>query len=191
MLLSKKLFFTILYWFNPPWDTNQTPPELIDFIDNTPPGRALDLGCGTGTNVITLATQGWQVTGIDFIPKAIRTARQKTTQAGISADLKVSDVTKLDSIHDTFDLIIDIGCYHSLEPKGMQDYRENIRRLLKPGGTFMLYLFFRDEDSNSSSGAIEADLHPFETFLELTKREDGTERDIRKSSWLWYKKPSV
>jgi SAM-dependent methyltransferase len=185
----RKLFFTIWYWRKPPWDTNQTPPELLDFITGNSPGRALDLGCGTGTNVITLAKNGWQVSGVDFIPKAIRSARRKTARADVKADLRVGDVTKLDDIQGPFDLILDIGCYHSLSPLGMQAYRQNIQRLLSPGGTFMLYLFFKIEDSGT--GATEDDLQPFSEFLSLTERQDGTDREIRKSSWLFYEKAKI
>lgn len=42
----------------------------MEFIAGTPPGKALGFGCGTGTNAITLARHGWQVTGVDFAPKA-------------------------------------------------------------------------------------------------------------------------
>jgi len=189
MKLLRKLFFAVWYWRNPPWDTNQTPPELEEFIDTHPPGRALDLGCGTGTNVITLAKRGWNVTGVDFIPKAIRVARRKADRQELNVNLQIGDVTKLNGLSGNFDLIYDIGCFHSLDPSGMQAYRNNIEDLLKPGGTFMLYLFFRDKIQSSGSGASEADLPPFNDFLNLTKREDGTEREARRSSWLWYQKP--
>ena len=42
------------YWRGQtPWDTNITPPEVEDFVKTASPGRALDLGCGTGTNAIS------------------------------------------------------------------------------------------------------------------------------------------
>ena len=72
MSILHKLRFYCWYFRKPPWDTNQTPPEVLDFIKHKPPGKALDLGCGTGTNAITLAKNDWQVVGIDFVSKAIR-----------------------------------------------------------------------------------------------------------------------
>ena len=72
---SSRWKFEWRYWRGTtPWDTNITPPEVKEFIAAAPPGKALDLGCGTGTNAITLAQHGWQATGVDFAPKAIRTA---------------------------------------------------------------------------------------------------------------------
>ena len=46
----RRIFFELRYLLGDvPWDTGVSPPELLDFLDRHPPGRALDLGCGTGT----------------------------------------------------------------------------------------------------------------------------------------------
>ena len=190
MNLLKRLFFQIWYFRDPPWDTNQTPPELYEFIQANPPGCALDLGCGTGTNVITLAEYGWQAIGVDFIPKAIHAARKKAKRAGVDVNFVVGDVTRLDQIQGQFDLILDIGCYHSIDPTGMSAYREQVRRLLAPGGSYLIYLFFNNEDQSSvrsGSNATEASLEPFLDFLELVKRENGTERGKLRSAWITYR----
>ncbi|HZD55845.1 MAG TPA: class I SAM-dependent methyltransferase, partial [Anaerolineales bacterium] len=71
MKILRRIFFNLWYYREPPWDTGISPPELLAFIESHPAGQALDLGCGTGTNVITLARNGWQVTGVDFAPRAI------------------------------------------------------------------------------------------------------------------------
>jgi len=191
MGLLQKLFFQIWYLRKPPWDTNQTPPELYEYIAANPSGRALDLGCGTGTNVIKLAEDGWQVTGVDFVPKAIRTARKKAKQAGVDVELMVGDVTKLDNVDGPFDSILDIGCYHVLDPHRMRSYRDQVRRLLAEGGTYMIYLFFKMEDTDAKSkgsNATEADLVPFLDFMDLVKRENGTDRGDLRSAWITYRK---
>jgi len=189
MNIFRKLFFHLWYFRDPPWDTNQTPPEVYTFIDHTPPGRALDLGCGTGTNAITLAKHGWEVAGVDFIPKAINSARRKAKRAVVQVDFHISDVTRLTGIIGSFNLILDIGCYQSLNQAGMEAYRERVSQLLAPGGFYMIYLFFRSQEALSGSGATDSDLTPFLDFMELVERQDGTERGIRRSSWLIYKKP--
>ncbi len=189
MNILRKLFFLWWYYRDPPWDTHKTPPELYRFIRDNPPGRALDLGCGTGTNVITLAQHGWEVTGVDFIPRAIRKARRRAAKAGVQARFQVADVTKLEGISGPFDLILDIGCYQSLDQAGMAAYRGNLANLIASGGTFMIYLFFRLPDKSASSGATELDLIPFQDFMELVDRRDGTERGTRPAAWLTFRKP--
>src|SRR4030088_2327032 len=61
----RRLWFGLWYWLprRPPWDTGVTPPELERFMGSHPPGRALDLGCGTGTNVVYLTRHGWTAGG--------------------------------------------------------------------------------------------------------------------------------
>jgi methylase of polypeptide subunit release factors len=60
----------------PRWDTGITPPELIELVESgqVPPGRALDIGCGTGTNAVFLAQRGFEVVGTDVAWLAIRRA---------------------------------------------------------------------------------------------------------------------
>lgn len=126
-----------------PWDTNQTPPELVEFVQTWPgaPGRALDLGCGTGTNVLFLARHGWAAVGVDYVPQAIARARRKADQAGIEVPFHLGDVTRLDSLplEPPFDLLLDLGCLHSLSAEERQRYGAQVARLSAPGGWFLLY----------------------------------------------------
>lgn len=182
-----RLFFNLWYYRKPPWDTGISPPELLAYIDSHPPGRALDLGCGTGTNVVTLARNGWQVTGVDFAPRAIKLAQRKVKQAGVSAELLVADVTRLE-LPGTFDLILDMGCFHSLSTAGRSHYRERLERLLAPGGVYLLYVFFRAPGSTSGPGVTEADLEALSRSLLLEERREGSERGLRPSAWLTFRK---
>jgi 2-polyprenyl-3-methyl-5-hydroxy-6-metoxy-1,4-benzoquinol methylase len=55
-----------------PWDTGVPDPMLIQVVESgsLPVGRALDVGCGTGTNAIWLAQHGYEVYGVDVAPLA-------------------------------------------------------------------------------------------------------------------------
>jgi 2-polyprenyl-3-methyl-5-hydroxy-6-metoxy-1,4-benzoquinol methylase len=186
----RKITFNLWYLQNPPWDTGISPPELMDFIANHSPGRALDLGCGTGTNVITLAQHGWQVTGVDFTRKAIAVGQRKARQAGVQVDLRVGDVAKPNGIAAPFDLILDIGCFQTLSPESKRDYVRNLIHLLTPGGTYMLYAFFKTNQSDRF-GLTAADLELLGKNLELTQRQDGTERGLRPSAWFTYRPKTI
>jgi len=185
MNLFRKIFFNLWYLGNPPWDTGVSPPELKLFMENNPPGKALDLGCGTGTNVISLAKKGWQATGVDFAGQAIREARRKAKRAGVAARFLVEDVTQLEGVEGPFDLILDMGCFHTLSGESIQAYCANLARLLADGGTYMMYGFFRAEDG--STGLTNAHLACLDDRLELVERQDGTERGQRPSAWFTYR----
>lgn len=188
MGLIQRLLFNFWYFRNPPWDTGVSPPELLAYLQNHSPGRALDLGCGTGTNVICLARHGWQVTGVDFVPRAIRMAREKARRAGVQADLRVGDVTRLSDLSGPYDLVLDMGCFHSLSPHGRQAYVKNVERLLAPGGSFLLYVFFKEDPGAAGPGVSQADLEILSESLDLSQRTDGTERGVHPSAWLTYQK---
>lgn len=186
--LRKKLFYILSYFSKPPWDTGISPPELLEAISIYPAGRAIDLGCGTGTNAITLARHGWQVTGIDFVSKAIRKARKKARQAGVNVDFYVGDVTKTEMISGQFDLVLDIGCFHSLAPKGKRAYIQNLGKLLAPGGILLLYGFLVGDDPSENTGISPEDIESIRSVAELVKQDSGFDRGQRPSAWFKFKR---
>jgi cyclopropane fatty-acyl-phospholipid synthase-like methyltransferase len=188
--MMRKLFFNLAYLQKPVWDTGISPPELLDFIDTHNPGRALDMGCGTGTNAITLAKHGWDVVGVDFVKRAINLARQNAEQYGVRVDLRVDDVTRLDSVTGRFDLILDMGCFHSLPPSTRQAYILKIDQLLTDSGTFLLYFFMKSNPDAVGPGATDADIRYVTQNLHLLARQDGFERFERPSAWLTLQKKS-
>lgn len=184
----KRLKFELWYYRNPPWDTGITPPELEAFIQTHPPGRALDLGCGTGTNVLSLAAAGWQVTGVDFSWRAVRLAERRLRAARQQADIRLGDVTDLDDLSPCFDLILDIGCFHQLDTSGRERYRRQIDRLLAACGTLLMYAHYWREETANSHGILEADVEHFSRFLRLVTRQEGHEGSRGPSVWLTYMK---
>ncbi|MFP3854300.1 MAG: class I SAM-dependent methyltransferase [Anaerolineales bacterium] len=129
---------------NTPWDSGVSPPELMEFIADHPPGRALEFGCGTGTNAITLAQHGWQVEAIDISMLALLKARIKAKLAGSDITFLRGDASKaneFEEIQPPYDLALDIGCFHALDESQRREYARQLPRLLAPGGTFLLYSF--------------------------------------------------
>jgi cyclopropane fatty-acyl-phospholipid synthase-like methyltransferase len=185
----RRLFFELAYLGTPRWDTGVSPPELYRFIDENPPGRALDLGCGTGTNMITLAKAGWEPSGVDFSRLAVRFARQKMRQAGVKATVVRDDVSRLTRVSGTYDLILDMGCFHSLADDRIDGYAQGIEKNLAPDGTYLLFVYFR-EPGAGPPGTTEALLARAFAKLELVHREEGRERDSRGAAWLWFKHPA-
>ncbi len=185
--MLRRILFSLWYIRRPPWDSGISPPELIEFINDHPPGRALDLGCGTGTNVITLAGRGWDVTGVDFVPRAIHLAKRKAKRAKVNVKLMVGDVTRLSGVDGPFDLILDMGCFHGLARDGRSGYLKSVSRLLAPRGTWMLYAHRADE-SSPSFGLTEDDITELTRQFKLQRREDGVDPRRRASSWFWFQR---
>jgi SAM-dependent methyltransferase len=186
--LLRRFLFQYWYFGQPPWDTGVSPPELLEFLEKHTPGRAIDIGCGTGTNVITLASAGWRVTGVDFAPRAIRLAIAKTKKAGIQAELVVKDATKLDGISGPFDLAFDLGCFHGIPQKGREKYLEQLHRILAPGGFWLMYGFLKTDPDQSGTGLAEWDIDQILARLALVWRRDGFDRGERSSTWFLFQK---
>ena len=182
-MMLRKLFFNYQYLRRPSWDTGITPPELVEFMDNHLPGRALDLGCGTGTNAIELARRGWHVTGVDFARRAISAARLRAGSAGVQVDFLVGDVPKPAGLEGKFDLILDIGCLHSLSANARSRYIANLSVFLSEGGSYMLYAFLRYPDQQAI-GLSETDIQHLLDNFRIVSRQDGTERGQRPSAWF-------
>jgi 2-polyprenyl-3-methyl-5-hydroxy-6-metoxy-1,4-benzoquinol methylase len=185
----RRLRFNLWYLFRPPWDSGISPPELLDFIAKHPAGRAIDLGCGTGTNAVTLAEHGWQVTGIDFAPRAIQIALGKARKAGVAVTFLVGEVTGVNGLVDHFDFALDLGCFHGIPNR--EAYLSALNRLLLPGGYWLMYGFFRTGDYKCGPGldATALDLIRSRGFL-LRSRTDGADKWERPSAWFLYQKPN-
>jgi cyclopropane fatty-acyl-phospholipid synthase-like methyltransferase len=183
--MMRRLFFDLRYRLgHPPWDTGLSPPELLSVLVELPRGHALDLGCGTGTNVVTLSQHGWQVVGVDFSPKAIALARRRLRSLSLAAELVVGDVTRLHGIAGPFDLALDIGCYHSLGAEGQARYVEALASRLRPGSCFLLYTFLRESPDGAATWPTEDALRrAFASHFVLQSMARGTNRG-RSSAWV-------
>ena len=182
--MIRRLLFELRYLREKtPWDTGISPPELLKYLAESSPGRALDLGCGTGTNAITITKHGWQVVGVDLSALAIRKARRNARQAGLEIDFRQEDVTRLASIKGPFDFALDIGCFHSLSGAGQQNYVQNLTRVINPGGEYLIYTWLADEGDSSSIVLTESDIATmFKPSFEIRSFIRGAEGH-RTSAW--------
>jgi SAM-dependent methyltransferase len=136
-----KLFYELGYrHFRMPWEVGPR-GELVELVGNgrIAPGRAIDLGCGSGANSIFLAQHGFDVTGVDFASMAIEKARRRADEAGASVRFVVDDLTNLRSVEGTFDFLVDYGSMDDLGPKDRKLYVENVLPLTHPDSQFLLW----------------------------------------------------
>jgi SAM-dependent methyltransferase len=119
--------------------------DLVELVEGaSAPGRALDLGCGTGTDSVYLAQHGWDVTGVDMVPKALSIARRKAA-AGVPPRFLEGDVTRLQDfgIGGGYTLLLDFGCFHTLPRDRRDAYGQSVSEAAAPGAMFLLYGFKR------------------------------------------------
>ena len=185
MSVASRVRFWLFYRFGfKPWDTGIPPPELVEVIEGArrvAPGRALDLGCGTGTTTIYMATHGWKATGVDFTPQAIKAARSKAAGSGARVTWIIGDVTRLDRlrIEPGFDLLFDQGCFHSLPVASRKDYVVQVTGMARPGATYLLYAFGpRTNDGRrppGPPGASPEEVRRLFDPFELVEARQGTD----------------
>jgi SAM-dependent methyltransferase len=119
------------------WHLSGPSPELLAALSDdwlSSPGRALDVGCGLGSEAAHLHGLGWRVTGIDLSAVALATAAVRNPgPAYLRADLLQTPVQS-----STIDACLDRGCFHYLAAENRSEYAAELRRVLRPGGKLLL-----------------------------------------------------
>jgi SAM-dependent methyltransferase len=126
-----------LPWYRP------EPPEMLQRVvqeRGARRGRALDLGCGAGDYSLYLARQGYEVTGVDTLPEPIRMAQESARGQGVSMRLVQGDVLTWES-DGMFDLVLDSGCLHSLNPSERPAYHWRLLSWLNHAADYVLIHF--------------------------------------------------
>ena len=124
---------------NTPWDSGQPSQELQRVIDERgiAPCRALEIGCGTGTNAVYLAQRGFDVTAIDVSALAIEQAKAKADQAGVAVRFLVGDILQSPELGPPFEFVFDRGVYHHLRTVDLNGFLKVLERMTKPGSLYL------------------------------------------------------
>ncbi|MBO1752037.1 class I SAM-dependent methyltransferase [Actinotalea sp. BY-33] len=119
--------------------------QLVAEASRLTPGRALDLGCGEGGDVIWLAQQGWHATGADFSANGLARAARHAAEAAVSdrTDWWQVDARTFTAEGRTFDLVTT----HFLHPPdgGMVDVVRRLCGAVAPGGHLLVVGHAPDE----------------------------------------------
>ncbi len=177
-----------------PWDQELPPPEVVEMVKSLPAGRALDLGCGVGRASRFMAARGWHVDAVDFVPQAIDMARERSADFP-TITYHAASVTDLHFLHPPYDFAVDVGCGHALSGDMLTAYVDEVARLLKPDGLFLLYGRIQKSGEPNEFGprgfVEEEALAVFERCFRLEKIERGV-TDVRgevwSSAWFWWRR---
>jgi SAM-dependent methyltransferase len=130
-------------------------PRLVAF-DGYRGKRVLDVGCGTGTDLVRFAHGGAIVTGVDISPAAVALARENFAQQRLQADLREADGEHLPFADDSFDFIFAHGVVqYTADGRALV---EECRRVLKPGGEAVFQVYNRVSWLNALSKLMKVPL---------------------------------
>jgi 2-polyprenyl-3-methyl-5-hydroxy-6-metoxy-1,4-benzoquinol methylase len=174
-------------------------PSLVAETTDLTPGRALDVGCGEGGDVIWLAQQGWRVTGADFSANGLARAARHAEQAGVAdrTDWWEVDARTFSADGRSYDLVTT----HFLHPPdgGMVEVARRLAGAVAPGGHLLVVGHAPSEVFTALSGShrramfLAEDLVPglpddFEVVVAeqrpRTTTRDGVQVDIDDSTLL-------
>jgi SAM-dependent methyltransferase len=129
-----------------PWewrDVANTWRPLLEGERRLAPGRALDVGCGTGRDAVYLTQQGWRVTAVDFAEDALAKARRRAADEGVDVEWIQGDVSRLDQLglEPGYSLLYDFGCIQGLPDAARQGAANGLAHLAAPGASLLMFAF--------------------------------------------------
>jgi SAM-dependent methyltransferase len=150
-MVGHRIYDAMYRWWCP-WDGVGVRSELQRLLADgevTPAThpRAIDVGCGTGANVVELAARGFDATGVDFSPVALGKARQRAADAGVADRCRFLEVDLTapvlpGEVGDSFDLLLDFGTLDDLRPAGRARMASHVARLARPGAVVLFWCFY-------------------------------------------------
>jgi SAM-dependent methyltransferase len=166
--IAYKLLYAVGYT---PWEqiaelpaVNERFSALLDREEagrEPPYGPVLDLGCGSGLWAVAMARRGWEVTGVDIVPKALRRARQRAREAGVGMRLVEGDVTKLGAsgVGSGFPFLLDFGIFHDeLSDDQRRRMGREVTAVAAPGATLLMVAWAPGRRGPLPRGASRAEI---------------------------------
>jgi SAM-dependent methyltransferase len=144
-----------------PWEKGEPSPGLVDFLTGHPDLSKTTVavpGCGTGHDVRAWAKVGFDVSGFDLAPSAIRLGQERTASAGLKAHFQLSNFLT-DTPAQRFDWLFEHTLFCAIDPKLRDDYVQAVVRWLKPGGQFLAVHYMIPDKDGPPFGTTHEEIH--------------------------------
>lgn len=144
---------------NTPWDSRIPSHELIRTLNEEliEPCRVAELGCGSGTNAIYLASRGFEVTGIDCAKTAMEFAQTRADEALVAVEWIEADISEFQIDVKPFEFVFDRGCYHAVRRSDPAGYLRTLEKLTQPGSRFLVLTGNANEEREHGPPALRED----------------------------------
>ena len=142
-----------------PWDTGRPDIYLTDLIGTWPPcrGKVLEIGCGTGTNAVWLAGQGFDVTGIDIARQAVEVAEKRSRQAGVVCEFVCDNFLTSPLSSNTYIFAFDRGCFHAIsDMAGRRRFVRRVAQCLQSAGIWFSLIGNPDDGQDDGPPRLTA-----------------------------------
>jgi tellurite methyltransferase len=162
-------------------------PLLVQAASDLPPGRALDLACGTGRNALWLAQQSWHVTAIDGSATAIEILHSRAARGGITIDAQIADLedAAFTIAPDCYDLIM-MSYYFQ------RNLIEQCRQGLVAGGVmFAIALLIEPAKERSTFRLQSGELRGYFSDWDILHYHEGTDVWEHKVAELVARRPAL
>ena len=172
------------------WDLGQVAPPFVRLWEEgiLPLGKVLIPGCGRGHEVLFLAENGFEVTGVDFSEGAVTHLKNSLMERNLKGQILYQDFFSLDNSHDgVYDLTLKQTFFCAISPWQRQVYVQNVSRLLKPGGLLVGLFYHTDKEGGPPYNTTREDIetHFSENFKILKLEKESLSAEQRKDKeWL-------
>jgi len=142
--------------------------DEINYLHSQKP-IGLDLGCGTGRNLLPMCELGVDSFGFDLSSVAINFANKWLNKKNLKANLSFGDITSLPYPVDFFDFVVCHGVLDHMTMKTREKGLIEINRILKPKGFLFFSVISKNDSAFGHGSYLESDTWVI---------QDGFERDI-------------
>ncbi len=154
------------------WETRPPESAVVDLVARLKGEgrrRVHDLGCGLGRHLLFLAAEGLDASASDISPAAVSECRQRLRQAGLAAQVTLSDMTDIPADDGSLDAVIAWDVVYHATVDGILRTLQGIHDKLEPGG-YLLATF-----ASTSHGACE---------LSRREAEDGVAERLEPNTYI-------